>query len=146
MERSGWIIWRNDEISNQADRHVLSPHISNQADRHVLSPHFQSSVGLVLQETMASGGKGHRFRATGKDRAQFPGRYLGGTTLKHKSNLFPSGINGPPPSYLLAFTWRWRMSTLFSLEREWKPTTDNQIYSIVSSHWRPSCLQFASDV
>ena len=38
-----------------------------------------------------------------------------GVPLNFKSNLFPSGINGPPPSYLLAFTWRWRMSTLFSL-------------------------------
>ena len=77
--RVGWSVWRNDDISNQADRHVLSPHISNQADRHVLSPHFQSSVGLVLLETVASGGKGHRFGATGKDWAWFPGGYLGGT-------------------------------------------------------------------
>eukprot|EP00984_Skeletonema_dohrnii_P006985 scaffold2487_cov98-Skeletonema_dohrnii-CCMP3373.AAC.3 len=49
---------------------------------------------------VASGGGRHRFRATGKDRAQFPGRNLG-------VGLYVAmGI-----------------STLF----EWKPTTDNYI-------------------
>ena len=52
LERSGWIIWRNDEISNQADRHVLSPHISNQADRHVLSP---LSGGMMISVTRLIG-------------------------------------------------------------------------------------------
>ena len=48
-----------------------------------------------------------------------------GVSLNHKSNLVPSGSNGPPHHILsVGLCEAMGISTLFSLEREWKPTTD----------------------
>ncbi len=54
--------------------------------------------------------------------------YLAGVQLNHKSHLFPSGINGPPQSYIcwpLRGVGGWVHFSL-SLEGEWKPTKDNR--------------------
>jgi hypothetical protein len=56
-----------------------------------------------------------------------------GVSLIHKSNLVPSGSIGPPHHILsVGLCEAMGISTLFSLEREWKPTTD--------THFKPSLL------
>ena len=48
-----------------------------------------------------------------------------GISLIHKSNLVPSGSVGPTLSIVSGLYVAMGISTLFSLEKQWKPTTDN---------------------
>ena len=48
-----------------------------------------------------------------------------GISLINKSNLVPSGSVGPTLSIVSGLYVAMGISTLFSLEKQWKPTTDN---------------------
>eukprot|EP00985_Skeletonema_marinoi_P020184 scaffold11865_cov76-Skeletonema_marinoi.AAC.1 len=50
-----------------------------------------------------------------------------GFRYSNKSNLVPSGSVGPPHHMSVGLYVAMRISTLFSLEREWKPATDKDI-------------------
>jgi len=84
-----------------------------------------------------------------------------GISLIHKSNLVPSGSVGPTLSIVSGLYVAMGISTLFSLEKQWKPTTDNftssslavvsnklSLISLLQSHilasnitFRPLCYQ-----
>ena len=84
-----------------------------------------------------------------------------GISLIHKSNLVPSGSVGPTLSIVSGLYVAMGISTLFSLEKQWKPTTDNftssslavvsnklSLISLLPSHilasnitFRPLCYQ-----
>eukprot|EP00984_Skeletonema_dohrnii_P012615 scaffold5135_cov131-Skeletonema_dohrnii-CCMP3373.AAC.3 len=73
MELSEYHSWEKDFESVCLNIDIVSIFFPTRAEGRERAIGWAGTPRLV-----ASGGGRHRFRATGKDRAQFPGRNLGG--------------------------------------------------------------------